>query len=261
MAQLRRKRGFPSIKRGIFGNGVIPIRPKQLLMTVFKKYGALLFALLLLCHCLFIYLGMSDLRLLTKFLLLPFLIIYLFALSPVKPHVLVVCGLLFSFAGDVILACSGEVFFLVGMLAFIGTHICNSFFFMQLQKGYKGNETGSLLAVTILGVFSAFVFRLLQPSLGSFQWPILFYMFIISIMAVLATRTMNNTSLKSVAMGCFIPGAALFVLSDATLAVNKFLWHEPLVDIVVMLTYGMAQYYLVRGFAKASQVKIGLNVQ
>lgn len=230
-------------------------------MTVFKKYGALLFALLLLCHCLFIYLGMNDLRLLTKFLLLPFLIVYLFALSPAKPHPLVVCGLLFSFAGDVILTCSGEVFFLIGMLAFIGTHVCNSFFFIQLQKGHKGNETVLLVTMIILGAFSAFVFWLLQPSLGSFQWPILFYMFIISMMAVLATRTMNNASVKPAAIHCFIPGAALFVLSDATLAINKFLWHEPLVDMVVMLTYGMAQYYLVWGFAKVSQVKIGLSAQ
>ncbi|MES2371590.1 MAG: lysoplasmalogenase [Bacteroidota bacterium] len=229
-------------------------------MTVFKKYGALLFALLLLCHCLFIYLGMNDLRLLTKFLLLPFLIIYLFALSPVKPHSLVVCGLLFSFAGDILLTGSGEIFFLLGMLAFIGTHICNSILFLKLQN--LNGENGIVsAAIIILGLLSGFIFKILQPYLGSFQWPILFYMCIISIMAILATRITNNPSARAIAIRCFIPGAVLFILSDATLAVNKFLWHEPLVDMVVMLTYGAAQYCLVRGFAKISQLKIELKVQ
>jgi uncharacterized membrane protein YhhN len=76
-------------------------------------------------------------------------------------------------------------------------------------------------AAILLAGLSTVVFRLLQPSLGSFQLPILFYMFIISIMAVLATRTMNANPVNSDRV-CFIPGAALFVLSDATLAVNKF---------------------------------------
>ncbi|MDB5209829.1 MAG: lysoplasmalogenase [Sediminibacterium sp.] len=215
-----------------------------------KKYGAFLFALILLLHCLFIYLGMNDLRNLSKFLLIPLLIVYLFAIAGEKAGPLVYCGLLFSFAGDLLLSRPGETFFLLGMLAFIGTHVCNSIYFFRLQKGQKGNANLVLVAIFLLAALSAFVFRLLQPHLGSFQWPILFYMFIISLMAVLATRSANNISIRDIAMRCFIPGAALFVLSDTTLAMNKFLLHEPLVDMAVMLTYGAAQYCLVRGFAK-----------
>ncbi|MES2329872.1 MAG: lysoplasmalogenase [Bacteroidota bacterium] len=219
-----------------------------------KKYGPFLFALILLLHCLFIYLGMNDLRNLSKFLLIPLLILYLFALAGEKAGPLVYCGLLFSFAGDLLLSRSGETFFLLGMLAFIGTHVCNSVYFFRLQKEQKGNGNLVLVSIFLLAALSAFVFRLLQPHLGSFQWPILFYMFIISLMAVLATRSANNSSVKHIALRCFIPGAAFFVLSDAALAMNKFLWHEPLVDIAVMLSYGAAQYCLVRGFAKVPEL-------
>ncbi|MEO8174271.1 MAG: lysoplasmalogenase [Sediminibacterium sp.] len=225
-------------------------------MTVLKKYGAVLFALILLCHCLFIWLEIHDLRVFTKLLLLPILICYLFALSPSRPSLLVLCGLIFSFAGDLLLTRSGEMFFLSGMLAFMGTHVCNSLFFIQLQKGHKGKETGALIAVITLSALSTFMFCWLRPSLGSFQWPILFYMLVISTMAVLATRTMNNPSVRWIAVNFIIPGAVLFVLSDAILAANKFSLHEPLADIIVMLTYGGAQFYLVRGFARAGQLKL-----
>jgi uncharacterized membrane protein YhhN len=172
----------------------------------------------------------------------------------------VVCALLFSFAGDLLLTRSGEMFFLLGMLAFIGTHVCNSIRFLQLQDLGGKNGNAVIAAIIILGVLSGIVFKVLQPNLGSFKWPILVYMCIISIMSIIATRIVNNPSAKAIAISCFIPGAALFVISDATLAVNKFLWHEPLVDMAVMLTYGTAQYCLVSGFAKVSWIKIGSGV-
>ena len=71
-------------------------------------------------------------------------------------------------------------------------------------------------------------------------------------MAVLASNTFTSTNFKKEAITCFIPGAAFFVLSDGLLALNKFLYHQPILDILVMLTYGLAQYFLVRGFVKTT---------
>jgi uncharacterized membrane protein YhhN len=230
-------------------------------MNVLRKYGALLFALLLLAHCLFIYLGMNDLRVLSKLLLVPFLILYLSAISPAKPRPLVVCALLFSFAGDVLLTRSGEIFFLLGMLGFIGTHVCNSCMFLKYQDSEGGDSKIVSTATIMATVLSLMVYRRTQPYLGSFKWPVLIYMGIIGIMAILAVRMINNPAVKQITIRCFIPGVALFVLSDALLAVNKFSWQEPQVDIAVMLTYGAAQYCLVRGFAKMPPVKIGLSMQ
>jgi uncharacterized membrane protein YhhN len=222
-------------------------------MAMIKKYGVWLFAIILLLHCVLIYLEMSGLRTLSKILLIPVLLLYLFSNKPKEGEnrePLVYAGLIFSFLGDLILTRSGELFFLFGMLAFIGTHICNSIFFYRLQKNTVQRGKGRWLAVLLLAIVSAIVFFVLQPHLGSFQWPILLYMCIISCMAVLATGTLDISSVKKTAANCFVPGAFLFVLSDALLAMNKFLWHQSFADVFVMLTYGAAQYCLVKGFAQ-----------
>ena len=222
-----------------------------------KKYGVLLYILLLILHCAFIYLGMSDLRTLSKILLVPFLLLYLSANKPTgdgKAEPLVYAGLIFSFLGDMILTRSGALFFLLGMLAFMGTHVCNSIFFYRQQKSRGQRGKGIWWALVLLAMLSAIVFFVLKPYLGSFQWPILFYMCIISGMAILATGIIDATASKKTATHCFIPGAFLFVISDALLAMNKFLWHEPLADILVMMTYGAAQYYLVKGFVEVQNL-------
>ena len=223
-------------------------------MVMFKKYGVRIFALVLLAHCILIYLGMNELRTMTKLLLVPVLLSYL-AANKGKANPLVYCGLIFSFLGDLILSQTGEIFFLLGMLAFVGTHVCNSIFFIGLHKGIIGKKRVELTAIFLLAAFSAIVFGELRPYLGSFQWPILTYMFIISLMAISATSTLQNPMLKPVAVRCFIPGAVLFVLSDSILAMNKFLWHKPMLDILIMLTYGGAQYFLTLGFARVQSLR------
>ncbi len=227
-------------------------------MLLVKKYGIGIFALLLLANCLFIYLDMNELRTVSKILLVPVLLIYLAAnrRKETGPSPLVYLALVFAFLGDVLLSRPGETFFLFGMLAFIGTHICNTIFFIRLNKKDFRIGKEMIVALFLLALFSAIVFTEIKPNLGKFEIPILVYMFIISLMTVAATSTIQHPSLKKIATGCFIPGAVLFVVSDATLAMNKFLWHESMMDIVVMLTYGAAQYFLVRGYRRISDEKM-----
>lgn len=44
-----------------------------------------------------------------------------------------------------------------------------------------------------------------------------------------------------------LAGAALFVLSDSVLAINKFYQSFELAGLLIMLTYGAAQYFIVKG--------------
>ncbi len=223
-------------------------------MSQFKKYGTLIFATVLLIHCLFIYLKMGEARTITKLTLIPILIVFLASFEG-RSSWLVYVGLVFSFLGDLFLSFSGELFFLVGMLAFIGTHICNGIFFISLQKGKLGKGSATYISFLVLLLFSAIVFSQIKPNLGSFELPIIIYMCIICLMAVLATGTLQNPSIKGLAMKFIIPGAGFFVLSDTILAVNKFLFYNPLHDIIVMLTYGLAQYLLVKGFSGIKTIK------
>ncbi len=159
-------------------------------------------------------------------------------------------GLFFSFLGDLLLTQTGELFFLLGMAAFIGTHICNSIYFLKLQTLSFVKNPAVLIAAFLLVFVSGAVMGTLGASLGSFREPIILYMVIICCMAVFATNTYNHPVLKQLAIRYFIPGAALFVLSDALLALNKFAYHETYLDLAVMLTYGAAQCLLVMGFSR-----------
>ncbi len=227
-------------------------------MDFIKKNAIAVFWVILLLHCVFIYSGLDDWRFITKLLLLPVLAVYLWAATKHNGgsvSSLVYFGLLFSFLGDLILTQPGETFFLSGMLAFIGTHICNGINFYKMQRGSMRGGRAVLLATIILLLITIGVLIILNPYLGQFQLPILVYMIIISSMAILATNTVNASLLKKIALQCFIPGAALFVFSDGILAMNKFLYHQPMLDIAVMLTYGAAQYFLISGFTRTAALK------
>jgi uncharacterized membrane protein YhhN len=81
-------------------------------------------------------------------------------------------------------------------------------------------------------------------------WPVKIYMAAIAIMTASAANLLSNNLLKVIATTYFVPGAVLFVLSDAVLASNHFLYKDNFLDVVVMLSYGYAQCLMVQGFAR-----------
>ncbi|MEN9684526.1 MAG: hypothetical protein RLZZ28_312 [Bacteroidota bacterium] len=223
-------------------------------MATYKNNIIYLFLLILFLHCAFIYAGNDLGRTITKLLLLPVLILFLYAAGSQSDSVSskkwVFAALVFSFLGDLFLTRSGEIFFLIGMLAFIGTHVCNGIQLLKLNSLKSTQALPALVALVLLGLIAAFVLSVLNPYLGSLKLPIFFYLLIISSMAVLAANTYANKDIQYHAIAYFIPGAALFVVSDGLLAMNKFYFHLPMLDIAVMLTYGCSQMLLVLGFSR-----------
>jgi uncharacterized membrane protein YhhN len=49
-------------------------------------------------------------------------------------------------------------------------------------------------------------------------------------------------------------GALLFVISDSILAINKFYQSFEMANILIMLSYGFAQFYIVKGAAYYSSL-------
>jgi len=78
-------------------------------------------------------------------------------------------------------------------------------------------------------------------------------MVFISLMASLAIHTRTNVKIQTLSLYTFIPGALLFVLSDASLAVNMFKMQHIVIEVLVMLTYGLAQFFITRGFQKTAE--------
>jgi uncharacterized membrane protein YhhN len=219
-----------------------------------KKTG-IIFMLLLLLHCSSIWAGWYMLSVITKLLLVPYLIfvIYFFAGNKKRPVApLTILALFFSFTGDLALSFSGNTAFLAGMGAFMLTHICNSVYFWKLQRNSPVTIHSRILPGIIMLVIATGIFILLAPYLGQLAYPIIIYMFLISVMAVLATGTAEAKQIKQIGKHCFIPGAFLFVVSDSILAINRFLLHDTAMAVLVMLTYGMAQFFLVRGYMRVT---------
>ncbi len=226
-------------------------------MKVFiQKFGITIYILLLSAHLYAQVLGDSfaTVQFITKALLLPTLILFLacqkYSENAPKGKWWVSIGLFGSFLGDVLL--TNEKYFILGMIAFMSTHICNIIFFNGIKpaagkKLYKVYAVAALFVLFCLGIY-----KQLAPSMGNLIYPILVYMLLICLSAVKAFRASLNDKTNLIAQLFWFPGMLFFITSDAVLAFNKFQWsiHTPIphIGLVTMMTYGVAQLLLTKGF-------------
>jgi uncharacterized membrane protein YhhN len=197
---------------------------------------------------------MPTIRIISKCLLLPLLIIYLTVSAPNTTAIkkMALLALFFSWLGDVVLLSEGN-YFVLGMLAFTMAHVRNGKILVRLQAFQLTGATWIGLGLA-LGTISL-VYYFLQTSLETFLIPVVVYMVFISTVWVLSFNLTNHPKYKAAAINFFIPGMFLFVLSDGILAFNKFLLHQPeRWDIWVMLTYALAQWLLTEGYISVVNV-------
>lgn len=219
-----------------------------------RKMLLVIFLLVLLMHCLSIQVEMTQLRNTTKIILVPLLMIHLLINQSLRVlGYLPLIALLFSWIGDILLLGDDPSFFLSGMIAFVMTHVCYSFTFLKIKQVTPKDRSYFIFPLLGLLLFSLLVFFYLKDDLGSYLLPILLYMVFISLMASLAIHTRANVKIQTISLYTFIPGALLFVLSDALLAVNMFKMQHIVIEVLVMLTYGLAQFFITRGFQKTAE--------
>jgi uncharacterized membrane protein YhhN len=154
-------------------------------------------------------------------------------------------ALLFSLLGDILLMFQekNSIFFLLGLSAFLLAHIFYIVFFhhVRVRENVKSNPW--LLVIVV--VYYAALISWLSPFLGSMKIPVRIYGVIISIMFMLA---MHMLYIKNKIAGKWMmAGAFLFVVSDSLLAINKFYQPFEAAGVLIMLTYGVAQFFIVEG--------------
>lgn len=165
-----------------------------------------------------------------------------------KIKIYVFGALVFSLAGDVLLMFQQQDgrFFIFGLSAFLIAHV---FYILYFRGAKKLNQaTGSFsktIAADLSVVYAIALLWVLFPRLGSMKIPVLVYGIVISLMLVSAIRAYVNLRSRFAILS--ILGAVLFVASDSLLAINKF--HTPFADAgwMIMLTYGLAQFFIVWG--------------
>jgi uncharacterized membrane protein YhhN len=160
----------------------------------------------------------------------------------------VLFALFFSWAGDVLLLFqkNDKLFFLLGLSVFLIAHIFYIIFFhwVRVKENVKGNPW--LLVIVV--IYYAALITLLSPHLGDMKLPVRIYGIVISFMFMLA---MHMIFIKNKIAGKWIIiGALLFVISDSMLAINRFYQPFESANVLIMLTYGLAQLFIAEGAIK-----------
>jgi uncharacterized membrane protein YhhN len=190
--------------------------------------------------------------LITKALLIPILMIILVInLSPGKErlHWLMLAGLFFSWAGDIVLELAhrnGDLFVL-GLLFFLLAHVMYFTVFVLTPGKNIVLSSHFYLLIPVVLTGAALVFYLYN-DLGAMRIPVILYAIVILTMLTGAINRMMKVPDSSYRI--VLAGAILFVISDSAIAINKFSHPFAASGIVVMTTYLVAQYLIITGYIK-----------
>lgn len=155
----------------------------------------------------------------------------------------VLVGLAASLAGDVLLL-SPQRGFVWGLASFLVAHLAYLFAFSGgLKRGFALAPALAYLAA------AGIVLALLWPSVPPALRPaVVAYVVALIAMAAMAASTALRARRGAPAYASFSQaaaiGAGLFVVSDATLAINKFAGPVPLASVWVLTTYWFAQWLI-----------------
>ena len=156
-------------------------------------------------------------------------------------------GLFFSLAGDVFLMLEqkGEIYFMLGLGAFLVAQIFYTISFLIENKHAKGLVQRQLWLLLPFLAYGFWFVQHLQNNLGELLAPVAVYASMLVAMAASALNRNGKVATKS--FWLVFAGALFFVASDSFLAIAKFVGPFPKSGIVVMATYGIAQFLLVWG--------------
>jgi uncharacterized membrane protein YhhN len=188
----------------------------------------------------------------TKVLLMPLLLAWLLAYTSRRftaPIRWLAVGVVFAWFGDLLLMGSGDLFFIGGIAAFLVMQVCYIVAFTRvpgpgLVRAWKIALIPFVAVWLLLNV-------LVSPGVGDLRIPVVIYSVVLVSMSVaaldLVIRVPQDKGWR-VAIG-----AALFVISDAFIALTAFgpLNESAATSTFIMATYIVAQGMIVTGFAEA----------
>ncbi len=191
----------------------------------------------------------------TKVLMMPLLMMLLWKkMGFTVKHRFIFYALFFSWMGDIFLLLQryyspseSRLFFSLGLFSFLVAHLA---YIVCFLKDISGKNKVSLVVENPYLVLPFLAFLIvclgyLSPNLGEMKLPIYIYAVCIIAMLLAAINRFNFVTQKSFYLIC--SGAILFVLSDTALAINLFIHQSVILSVFVMLTYALAQLFIVLG--------------
>ena len=188
----------------------------------------------------FIFNNQTEMRFFTKPLLLPILILIYVSTAKsekIKLDQPFVIGLVLSFFGDLFLLF--EWGFLLGLGSFLMAHV---FYIISFKKKVQ-HQIWKFWPI-ILSLYAAILLVFLYHYLNEMKIPVAIYAVVICTMMYGAIKTYRRN---------LIIGALLFVISDTLLSVNLFVQSFLILNFLVMITYILAQWFLVKGILSSKK--------
>ena len=196
-----------------------------------------------------VYKGWKKLEYFLKPLTMVFLFIFLLISTGLEGIALWFgMGILLSLAGDVFLMLPKEQF-IAGLVAFLLAHVAYIIGFNQSLPPF--DAFGFVMAI-ILGFIAAKLYQniaagLVKQGKEKLQKPVLAYTAVITIMLLSALLTLSRPDWDTRTAITVSIGAALFMLSDAILAWNKFVAPIKNGRVMNMAAYHLGQIILIYG--------------
>ena len=149
---------------------------------------------------------------------------------------MIVVGLIFSLGGDIFLMLPADRF-VAGLISFLFAHL----FYIVAFVYPTGMHVSSLL-LTLYLVYGGIMIRLLWPHLDGLRIPVLIYMAVILVMGWQSVERWSVLQTNAALLAAI--GATLFVVSDSTLALDRFRSSFTSARLLVLGAYFAAQWFL-----------------
>ncbi len=155
--------------------------------------------------------------------------------SPLNNYAtVIIAGLSLSLLGDIFLMLRNQKF-IAGLVSFLLAHLLYIYaFYLQL------NEQLQWLHLLYFSLPGAAYYAYLYNGLGKLKIPVLVYVTAIVMMAFFSFEVYLSTG-SVYALAAFV-GAIIFMISDATLALNKFKQPFHAAQLIILSTYYVAQW-------------------
>lgn len=156
-----------------------------------------------------------------------------------RGQMLLLSALVGSLAGDVFLMLPGN-HFIAGLASFLVAHLFYIGLFVQGQRWLPRPK-----AALLVGTVAVAMYATLWAGLGDTVLKVAVAVYVL-VIALMASQAMGRAAvLGTKAARRVALGAAIFMVSDATLAINKFVAPVPFAPFWILLTYYAAQALIV----------------
>jgi len=161
-------------------------------------------------------------------------------------------GFLFSWFGDLFMMKAGEfLYFVLGIGSFLVAQVLYIFLFLRTinlsgKKPFLKKKPVWLIPFIAYGLL---VYIILYPQLDNvLRVAILIYVVAILAMSAMALNRYGNG--HPISFSLVFTGSLFFVFSDTMIAMNRFLMPIPYERLIIMASYILAQYLIMRGLLK-----------